>query len=141
MTAVFGPLDVDWIDAYSAASLDDNPIHKPGLEAVPVVHGVLLTALMERAVLYLLGATYIAEVTVQFLHPVQRGTVVSFEVKRSRAIALIEGPARQFRVVGKHDGGRAFLMADCIIYECDLPSETQSPASAAGSIGPDGHKL
>lgn len=123
MAAVlFGPIDANWILAYAAASLDDNPIHQAGEHQIgaPLVHGALLAALLERAALQLIDTQCLAETAIQFLEPVRQGMSVFFTLKRSRPLICGDRAARQFRLVGTTNADKICMMADCIAYKSDI---------------------
>lgn len=111
----FGPIDEAWVAAYARASGDDNPIHRRSDEANlhPIIHGALLAALMERAIVQLLPDKVIIDVAVQFLRPARVGSIVFFRLGQSRPIVWDGETVTQHRVIAEVDGGKPCLLADC----------------------------
>lgn len=70
------PIDADWLRRYAAASGDDNPLHIDPAIAVaagfpgPIVPGMLLLGLCERAVRAWYEDATILRLAGRFLHPV-----------------------------------------------------------------------
>lgn len=104
-----GPIGQGWIDAYAAASGDDNPIHW-GENAV--VHGALLLALMERFVVETAGGRHVEQLEARFIKPVAVGGRIVFTLGASR---LIDMGREQIRITGKDAAGALCLMGDAIL--------------------------
>ena len=78
-----GPIDMAQTQRYAAAALDPNPLHSEagaaraaGLDA-PVVHGMLLMGLFERAVAAWRADMRITRLYTTFLRPIPVGSQIS----------------------------------------------------------------
>ncbi len=115
------PLTQDVINAYAAASGDDNPVHTDeafvraaGLDA-PIVHGMLLMALTEEALRATWPELHIHSLTAKFMTPVLRNETVTITGK---VVAEGMGPQADQSVVrlfAARDAGGMALVGEALV--------------------------
>jgi 3-hydroxybutyryl-CoA dehydratase len=110
-----GPFDAEALQAYAAASGDDNPIHLDDALAraigfgAPPVHGMKLLAAFEPMLLSWRRDLFLARLSGKFVQPVARGETVTLTGRVLRASAeegvflrlLATGETRAPAIVGE----------------------------------------
>lgn len=111
---VLEPIDADWLHRYAAASGDDNPLHTDAAVAQaagfsgPIVPGMLLLGLCERAIRAWYVDAMLLRLAGRFLHPV----VIPARLVVSGRVAQVAGDVVVLRMFIGTAGAAPACVAD-----------------------------